>query len=86
MLKDDRSTLEMIVVPEHRARAGHPNSTQSVELLSRAAKARIFRQRCAAPVSAMPRPRHLAWPKLQRLGMRRSKRRPSEVRHRRLRS
>lgn len=39
-----------IVVPERRAHAGHPNSKQSVELLSRAAKARIFRQSCAAPV------------------------------------
>lgn len=38
-----------VVVLERRARAGHPNSTQSVESLSHAAKARIFRQRCAAP-------------------------------------
>jgi hypothetical protein len=33
----------MIIVPEHRARAGRPNSKQSVESLPRAAAAGIFR-------------------------------------------
>jgi hypothetical protein len=52
-----------IVIVERRARAGPPNSKQSVELLSRAAKAGILRQSCAAPVQQC-QDQAFAWPRL----------------------